>query len=154
MKNMSAKEGERLFNMVMYVASLTQSAFRFAQGKDPFDFEDTAIAEFLMAKNMPFIKDGDMDYKEAHQDFLQQMFFYGWKLGKEDFPSRTHPDLVSWEDLPRASKDMYGYIAATVCAAKDFYSSLKRDLEDDIMNSFKPMNMLGAMGIKQHHLNQ
>jgi len=154
MMKMTAKEGERLFDTVMYVASLTQSAFRFAQGKDPFDFEDTAIAEFLMAKNMPFIKDGDMDYKEAHKAFLQQIFEFGWKQGDEDFPSRTHPDLIDWESLPRSSQEMYGYIAATVCAAKDFYNSLKRDLEDDIMNSFKPINMLGAMGTKQRQLNQ
>lgn len=147
------REGERLFDTVMYVASLTQSAFRFAQGKDPFNFEDTAIAEFLMARNMPFFQNGDVDYKEAHTAFLQQMFSYGWKQGEEDFQNRIHPDLISWEDLPKESREMYGYVAATVCAAKDFYNSLKRDLEDDIMNSFKPMNMLGAKTLCQCRYN-
>jgi len=136
---------ERIFDVVIYIASLTHSAFRFAQGKDPFDFEDTSIAEFLMSRNMPFIKDGEIDYKVAHKAFLQQMFSYGWKQGDEDFPNRTHPDLIPWESLPRASKEMYGYIAATVCAAKDFYNSLKRDLEDEFMSSFdKSMGILGA----------
>jgi hypothetical protein len=141
----SSREMERMMNVVMYVASLSQSAYRFARNQAPFDFEDTATAEFLMARYLPFIEDENVDYKVAHQAFIQNIVECGWVHGSENFKARTHPDIVSWEDLPQETKEMYAYTAAMVCSARGFYQSLKADFEEDFMNSFeKPMTILGT----------
>jgi len=133
------KETERIIDVVMYVASLSQSAYRFAKKQAPFDFEDTATAEFLMARYLPFIEDGDVDYKVAHQSFLQNMFECGWEYGTiEDFSNRVHPDLITYDQLPYENKEMYGYTAALISSAKSFYLSLKADLEEEFMSSFSP----------------
>lgn len=121
------------------------SAYRFARDEPPFDFEETATAEYMTAKAMPFIHQEDVEYDKAHEDFLQTMFENGWKEGPENFAERTHPDLVAWAELPRKTKDVYAYTAAMVCSAKGFYESLKEDLEEEFIRSFeKPLNLLGG----------
>lgn len=124
---------------VMYIASLSMSAFRFAKDQDPFDFESLAVAEFIMARALPFIQDEDIDYRKAHLDFIQTMVEHGWSHGQEDFVNRTHPDIISWENLSRQSQEMYGYFAGVVSSAKNFYQSLKNDLEEEFMSSFSSM---------------
>ena len=144
------KEQARMVDVIMYVVSLSQSAFRFAKGQPPFDFEDTATAEYLMARNLPFIENEDVDYKVAHQAFIQNMVENGWKKGPENFSTRTHPDIVSWDQLSKESKEMYGYSAAMVCSAKGFYKSLKEDLESEFMSSFdKPALFIASRKLCQ-----
>lgn len=132
----SDKETERMVDTVMFVSSLSLSAYRFANGQTPFDFDDISTAEFLMARYLPFIEDENVGYEIAHKAFIQNMVENGWTYGPEDFKARTHPDLVSWEQLPKETRDMYGYTAAMVCSAKGFYQSLKADLEEEFMDSF------------------
>ena len=130
------KDTERMMDCIMYIASLSLSAFRFAKGQNPFDFESLAVAEFISARALPFIQDENIDYRKAHLDFIQTMVENGWVHGPEDFVNRTHPDLVSWDSLEKSSKEMYGYFAGIVCSAKGFYNSLKADLEEEFMSSF------------------
>ena len=130
-------EQERLIDTVVYIISLSVSAFRFAKGQDPFDFESLPTAEFIVARCLPFIQDENVDYREAHLSFVQVMFENNWKQGSEDFVNRRHPDLTSWEKLSRQSQDMYGYFAGIVCSAKGFYQSIKTEIEDDLIDGFK-----------------
>ena len=144
------KEQERLVDVVMYLVSLAQSAFRYARGQRPFDFESLPTVEFIMARTLPFIENENIDYREVHLSFVQVMFENGWKQGQEDFANRVHPDLVSWEDLTKDSQYLYGYTAGLVCSAKEFYASIKADLEDDFMSSFSSMVIKGKtfVGLK------
>jgi hypothetical protein len=135
----------RLVDTIMYIASLSLSAFRFAKGQDPFDFESLATAEFIMARSLPFIEDENVDYRKAHLDFIQVMVESGWKQGPEDFVNRRHPDLISWEDLSREAKAQYGFAAGIVSSAKSFYLSLKSELESEFMDGFdKPGAISGT----------
>ena len=145
-----SQDDQRIVNVVMYIASLSMSAFRFAKGQDPFDFERLPTAEFIMARCLPFIQDENVDYREAHLSFVQVMFENNWKQGSEDFVNRRHPDLTSWEKLSRQSQDMYGYFAGIVCSAKGFYQSLKEDLENEFIDSFIPE----SQGRAKHALNR
>ena len=122
---MANRNEERQAGVIIYVASLNLSAYRFAKGLAPLNFEDTSTSEFLISRYFPFIMNEDLDYRIAHQYFLQNMFENGWVCGQENFSARTHPDLVSWDQLPKESKELYGYSAALVCSAKDFYQTLK-----------------------------
>lgn len=132
-------EKERTLDVVMYLVSLVQSAFRLAKNQNPFDFESLPTAEFIMSKSLPFFEDENVDYKKAHDFFLQTMFENGWVYGDiEDFANRIHHDLVAWEKLTEESKNMYGFTAGLVCSAKGFYRSLKEDFENDFIDSFSP----------------
>lgn len=142
------KDTERLMDTVMYIACLSMSAFRFARGEDPFDFESLAVAEFISARTLPFIEDENVDYRKAHKDFIQTMVENGWSHGSEDFVNRTHPDITDWDSLTMEAKQMYGYFAGIVCSARGFYISLKSDLENEFMSSFdNPLTILGAKKI-------
>ena len=132
-----SQDDQRIVNVVMYIASLSMSAFRFAKGQDPFDFESLPTAEFIMARCLPFIQDENVDYRKAHLSFVQVMFENNWKQGSEDFVNRRHPDLISWEELSRQSQEMYGYFAGIVCSAKGFYQSIKAEIENDLIDGFK-----------------
>lgn len=139
------KDTERMMDCIMYVAALSLSAFRFARGENPFDFESLAVAEFISARCLPFIEDENVEYRKAHKDFIQTMVENGWSHGPENFEARTHPDLTDWDSLDKTSKEMYGYFAGIVCSARGFYNSLKNDLEAEFMSSFdKPTFTLGA----------
>jgi len=129
------KDTERMMDTIMFLASLSMSAVRFARGENPFDFESLSVAEFISAKAFPFIEDENVDYRKAHTEFIQMMVENGWSCGPEDFSARKHPDLVSWDSLGKSSKEMYGYIAGIVCSARGFYSSLRADLENEFMSS-------------------
>jgi len=132
------KDNERLMDCIMYVASLSLSAFRFAKGQDPFDFESLPVAEFIAARVLPFIENEECDYRKAHLDFIQYLVEKGWSHGPEDFVNRTHPDITKWDSLERSSKEMYGYFAGVTCSAREFYNSLKNDFENDFIDSFSP----------------
>ena len=121
----------------MFLASLSMSAVRFARGENPFDFESLSVAEFISAKAFPFIEDENVDYRKAHLDFIQSLVEKGWVHGPEDFKARTHQDLVSWDSLERSSKEMYGFFAGIVSSAKGFYQSIKSEIENDLLDSFK-----------------
>jgi len=132
------REQERLIDTIVYLVSLSQSAFRFAKGQEPFDFESLPTAEFIMARCLPFIENEECDYRKAHLDFIQYLVEKGWSHGPENFKARTHQDITSWDSLGKSSKEMYGYIAGIVCSAKGFYLSLKEDFENDFINCFSP----------------
>lgn len=121
----------------MYISSLTMSAFRFARGENPFDFESLPTAEFIMARALPFIENEECDYRKAHKDFIQSLVEKGWVHGPEDFVNRTHPDIRSWENLSRQSQEMYGFFAGIVSSAKGFYQSIKAEIESDLIDGFK-----------------
>ena len=133
------KEKERIVDVVMYLACLSMSAFRFARGENPFDFESLAVAEFISARTLPFIENENVDYRKAHKDFIQTMVENGWSHGVEDFVNRTHPDITDWDNLTMEAKQIYGYFAGIVCSARGFYQSLKNELEEEFMNSFSSM---------------
>ena len=147
---MDKEDHELIIDTVMYIVSLVLSAFRFARGLNPFDFESLAVAEFITSKTLPFIEDENVDYRKAHKDFIQTMVENGWTHGSEDFSERTHPDITDWDSLGRSSKEMYGYFAGIVCSAKGFYQSLKNELEEEFMNSFSTMVIEGKafVGLK------
>jgi len=136
---MDKEDHELIIDTVMYIVSLVLSAFRFARGLNPFDFESLAVAEFITSKTLPFIQDENVDYRKAHKDFIQVMVENGWTHGSEDFANRTHPDITDWDSLDKISKEMYGYFAGIVCSARGFYQSLKNELEEEFMNSFSSM---------------
>jgi len=131
------KDTERLMDTVMYIACLSMSAFRFAKGQDPFDFESLAVAEFVSARALPFIENEECDYRKAHLDFIQYLVEKGWSHGSEDFVNRTHPDITSWDSLERSSKEMYGFFAGITCSAKGFYQSIRAEIENDLLDGFK-----------------
>lgn len=137
---------ERLVDVVLYILSLVQSTFRFSKGLPPFDFENLSVAEFLTCKSLPFVENEDIPYPEAHKIFIQSMFEYGWTYGLEDFIKKTHTDLVEYSELPIESKEMYGFMVGIICSAKEFYQSLKIDLEAEFMDSFdiKPVGISGV----------
>ncbi len=139
---------KRMIDVVIYIASLSQSAYRFARGQAPFDFKDTAVAEYLMAYYLPFIEKENESCQKAHEAFIQNMVENGWTLGPEDFKNKTHPNLVSWNDLSKESRNMYGYTAAVVCSAKGFYLILKADLEEEFIDSFD-RSIFGSKGISK-----
>jgi len=132
------KEHERLVDVVMYLACLSMSAIRLAKNLNPFDFENLATAEFITARTLPFIEDENVDFRKAHELFIQNLVENGWVHGLEDFKARTHPDIVSWVKLPQETKQNYAFIAGLVCSAKGFYQSLKEELENDFIDSFSP----------------
>ena len=136
---------ERLVDVIMYLACLSMSAIRLAKNLNPFDFESLATAEFVTARTLPFIENENIDYREAHLSFVQVMFENNWNQGQEDFANRVHPDLVRWEDLPNESKDHYGFTAGLVCSAKEFYASLKADLEVEFMDSLPSLAIKGEL---------
>lgn len=127
---------EQRLNTIIYIISLAQSVHRFTKGQSPFDFENTATAEYLMAKCMPFIKNENEDYEIAHRSFLMDMFGNGWTCGSEDFANRVHPDLVEYNELPQESKEMIAFTAALVCSAQEFYKNIKTELEEEFIDSF------------------
>ena len=129
-------DNERRLNCIMYIISLCLSSSRFSRGLPPFDFESVSTAEFLMARSLPFIKNGGEDYEAAHKSFVLDMFKNGWQFGSEDFTARTHPDLVDFKELPQESKEMIAFTAALVCSAQEFYKSLKTELEEEFIDSF------------------
>jgi len=131
------KDTERLMDVTMYIACLCLSAFRFARGENPFDFESLPVAEFIISKTLPFIQDENIDYRKAHLDFIQTMVENGWSHGPENFEARTHPDITDWDSLDKTSKEMYGYFAGIVCSAREFYQSIKAEIENDLVDSFK-----------------
>lgn len=136
---------ERLVDVIMFVVSLALSAFRFAKGQDPFDFESLPVAEFITSKALPFIENENVDYRKAHKDFIQVMVENGWKQGPEDFLNRTHQDITNWESLSQESREMYGYFAGIVCSARGFYSSLKNDLAEQFMDSLPSLAIRGKL---------
>jgi hypothetical protein len=140
------KERDVFVDTLMYVASLSYSAYRFAKGQ-PFDIQDRATSEFFINHYTPLIKHGT-NLRAAHKDFLFKMFSLGWKYGDEDFNARTHPDLVAWIQLSFEAKQKYAYDAALIKSAKDFYIALKEELEEDLMGSFLPIPV-GKEGVKQ-----
>jgi hypothetical protein len=142
-------EKERLVDVVMYIMSLTLSAFRFARGLSPFDFDNVATAQFMTAKALPFLENGEVDYKIAHDKFLASMREDGWVLGPEDYEKRTHPDITPWKNLCEDSQKSYGYIAAIVNSAQGFYESLRQDLEIEFMSNTMGKNPLMNFGKKQ-----
>jgi len=139
------KEEVRRVDVIMYLMTLSISAFRFAQDELPFDFEETATAEFMGARTLPFIHQEDIEYKRAHESFLQTMFENGWQHGDENFSKRTHPDLVAWEELPKKTQELYAYAAALVSSAKEFYESLKADLLKDFMDNLPALALRGKL---------
>ena len=130
------REKEREVDVIMFIMTLSMSAYRFAKNERPFDFENSAVAELMTAKALPFIKQENVDYEKAHQEFLQTMFENGWKEGHEDFVNRTHPDLCNWNDLSQNIRDAYAYTAALISSAKEFYKELRGDLENEILDQF------------------
>ena len=129
-------DNERRLNTIIYIISLCLSSSRFSRGLPPFDFESVSTAEFMMARSLPFIKNGGENYETAHKSFLMDMFGNGWTYGSEDFAARTHPDLVEYNELPQESKEMIAFTAALVCSAQEFYKNLKTELEEEILDSF------------------
>ena len=136
---------EQLVDVIMFVVSLALSAFRFARGLNPFDFESLAVAEYISAKALPFLQDENVDYRKAHLDFIQTMVENGWSHGSEDFVNRTHPDITDWDSLDKTSKEMYPYFAGIVCSARGFYSSLKNDLAEQFINSLPSLAIKGKL---------
>ena len=140
-------EKDRLTDTIMYIASLSLSAYKLAKGQ-PFDFQEKNTSEFLTSRYMPLINCKSL--KISHKEFLSNMFAYNWKYGSEDFKNRTHPDLVSWELLPKDAKSRYAYDAALVKSAQDFYTALKKELEEELINSFLPVSLEKKDGITTH----
>jgi hypothetical protein len=129
---------ERKLDTIIYIMSLSISAHRFAKNMKPFDFEELTVGELLHARCMPFVKNVDVDFEEAHKSFLMDMFQNGWKCGPENFVARTHPDLKEWSELSQESKEMVAFTAALVCSAQDFYLNFRADVESELMDSFNP----------------
>jgi hypothetical protein len=137
---MEQKDQIRVVDTTLYVVSLAYAAIRFSCGMKPFDFNDTAVAEYLVARSLPFIENPDISYKVAHENFLQTMLESGWEYGIEDFDNRSHPDLIPWSQLSKESKDLYGFTAGIISSAKDFLMELKMELESDILDSLSVFN--------------
>jgi hypothetical protein len=140
-------EKDRLTDTVMYIASLSLSSYKLAKGQT-FDFQEKNTSEFLTSRYIPLINCKSL--KTAHREFLNNMFAFNWKYGSEDFKNRTHPDLVSWELLPKEIKSKYAYDAALVKSAQDFYIALKKELEEELINSFLPISLEKKNGITAH----
>ena len=140
------EEAKRMIDVITYIVSLTESARRFSKGMPPFDFGDLSTVEFMVNSNMPFIEDKDITYRKAHELFLMYMIDDGWKLGPEDFESRTHPDLVPYDKLPEEAKERIAFRAAVICSAREFYESFKKDLEQTIIQ--KDLGILGSTYIR------
>lgn len=136
----------------MFLASLSMSAVRFARGENPFDFESLPVAEFIMSKALPFIEDEECDYRKAHLDFIQYMVEKGWSHGPENFSERKHPDIKDWDSIERSSKEMYGFFAGIVSSGREFYQSIKVEIENDLMDGFKAnvFNPASATSSKVH----
>lgn len=137
-------EEERFVDTLMYLTTISLSAFRFSKGLPPFDF-DTSTVEYMASKTMPFILDQDCNYQEAHRSFVADMLQAGWRRGPEDFVNRTHPDLIHWDELSTDVKSLYAYLAALICSAKDFYHSLKADLEVDFIDDLQSLAIKGKI---------
>jgi len=132
------KEKDRLIDTVMYIASLNLSAYKLAKSQ-PFDFQEKTTGEYLASRYIPLIDCTSLEL--SHKEFLNSMFAYEWKYGIEDFKNRTHPDLVSWEHLSKKAKSRYAYDAGLVKSAQDFYTTLKKELEEELINSFLPVSL-------------
>jgi hypothetical protein len=132
------KESERILDVIMYILSLTETAFRFSKGDPPFDFMNTNTAEYLTNKNIAFLQDVDTPYEKAHEIFLKEMFQAGWQYGQENFEEKSHPDLVFYEELPMDAKSRYAFSAAIIQSAKGFYSSLRMEIESELMENISP----------------
>jgi hypothetical protein len=121
--------------------------------QEPLDFDNVSVAEFLTSKVLPFIRNENISSEEAHREFLVDMFMAEWKPGAEDFPARVHPDLIDYCDLLPEAKQMYAFLAGIVASAREFYLSLKADLEAEFMDSInstvngKPVTGLHGNGV-------
>lgn len=140
------KEQQRLTDTVTYIISLVESARRFATGLDPFDFSNINVIEAMYNRNISFLEDENVSYKQAHENYVQYMLMSGWTIGPEDYDARTMPDLVRYEELSQFQKEAIAFRAAMICSTRGFYQSLKADLETDFMDNFK-----GNIGILQRN---
>ena len=132
--NNGYKEQENKVNVITYILSLTESAHRFSRGLPPFDLTNVTTAEFMVNKNLAFIEDGEIPYRKAHEIFLEKMLQDGWRPGPEDFNARTHPDMIPYDQLPKETKERYAFSAAIVCSAKEFYDSIRAEMEETILD--------------------
>ena len=130
----SDKDFKRIVDISLYITCLAYSSFQLSRNKEPFNFNDFNTCEYLMNRNLPFIENPQIPYKEAHDQFLKGMFQAGWSFGTENFAEKTHPDLVPWEHLEVESKKMIAFSAAVIESARNFYETLKCDMESDFMD--------------------
>jgi hypothetical protein len=142
---MNNKDDVRRIDTIMYILSLSLSAFRFARKQAPFDFENSTVAQYMTSVSMPFISDESCPYEDAHLQFVQSMLEDGWQCGPEDFINKIHPALTDWENLSTEMRDLYGYVAAVVCSAKGFYESLKADLLKEFMDNLPALAIRGKL---------
>jgi hypothetical protein len=70
------------------------------------------VKKYLSMKQLP-------TPEEAHNSWMKSYFEMGWKYGKERNPElKTHPDLISFYDLPKDERDKDAIFLALVWLAK------------------------------------
>lgn len=133
---MEQKNQLREMDVCLYIVSLALAAFRFSRGMNPFDLNDEAVAEYLMAKCLPFIKNENIKYQVAHEEFLSSLYDYDWQYGtKENIHNRIHPDLLQWHQLDKEGQALYAFIAGLLSSARNFLSSLETEIETEILDN-------------------
>jgi len=65
--------------------------------------------------------------KEAHNSWMESYFKMGWKYGERRDPIlKTHPDLVSYDELPKDERDKDAIFLAFIWLAKELSHYDKR----------------------------
>ena len=67
----------------------------------------------------------DIREQDGHECFLEYMKKNGWTFGPKNIELKTHPDMVPWKKLPRATRNKYKLLKATLIGASGVYDSLK-----------------------------
>lgn len=126
-----------MVDTITYIISTVESAYRFARGEDPFDFSKEATVEVMYKRNIAFIEDANATCEFGHKRYIDTMSKSGWALGPEDYNRKTMPDLISYDQLSEEQKEKIAFRKAIVESARDFYWSLRLDIESDLVNDMK-----------------
>lgn len=139
---MNDRNQERLVDTIVYVLCLLQAGLRFIEGKNPFDFDDPHVVEYLTNKCLMFVEDPDTSLEKAHQAYVTQMINTGWELGAEDFQHKIVSDLLEYKDLDKEERRLYSFLGGLVASIKEFLNDLINDLESQVKNNLSNVSRL------------
>lgn len=127
------------YTLIIHSLTIAQMSYRIGRGGVTFaDMQDHSLMEVFMNKSAYYIKaffmgtEKETNRQEAHKYFLSCMEQAGWTYGPEDLKAKSHPHMVSWENLSEEARDEYIFFGAMVGDAFHFFEKLETNYEESL----------------------
>lgn len=133
---------------VAFIIGIAEMGYRLGTGHNQLNFGDYNVIEYLVAVTRPFLLDADISLEDAHKFSMQFLVGSKWTSGEEDLHNKVCSTIKPFNKLTESEKDKIRLRRSAVKTSLRMISSIKTDVEEDILNSLLDISFGGRVLIQ------